>query len=87
VATIYMMARAQGQDLDAAVPGLSGMTALATLNSELAKRKNAGELGDPADSNSGILLGQVFGGTELARYYLSDSYHEITIALSDTSRL
>ena len=87
VATIYMMARAQGQDLDAAIPGMSGLTALGTLNSELAKRQNAGEHEDPADSNSGILLGQVFGGTELARYYLSDSYHEITIALADTSRL
>ncbi len=87
VATIYMMARAQGQDLDATIPGLSGMTALGAINSELAKRHQLGEQAEPAESNSGILLGQVFGGTELARYYLSDSYHEITITLADTSRL
>lgn len=105
VATINMMARAQGQDLDTSVPGLTGLTALPTLNSELAKRRQAeaeagaearagtraSEAPDPLDANSGILLGQVFGGAELARYYLSDSYHELSTALGGaapgTSRL
>lgn len=35
----------------------------------------------------GALLGQVLGGAELVRYYLSDSYHELVSALRDTSRL
>jgi len=40
----------------------------------------------PGDG-AGILLGQVSGGAELARYYLCDSYHELVAALRDTSRL
>ncbi len=35
----------------------------------------------------GILLGQVAGGAELARYYLSDNYHAVVSTLRDTSRL
>lgn len=35
----------------------------------------------------GILLGQVPGGSDLARYYLSDKYHELLSAIRDTSRL
>ncbi len=35
----------------------------------------------------GILLGQVPGGAELARYYLSDNYQDLLSAIRDTSRL
>ena len=41
----------------------------------------------PDGLDGGILLGQVPGGTELARYYVSDRYHELLSAIRDTSRL
>jgi hypothetical protein len=110
VASIYMMARAQGQDYDEpASPSLapsqnvpdkvhSQVTAKhavhVTAQSAVTPREPASETPSgkgivlqSVDVSSGILLGQVFGGAELARYYLSDSYNEIMAALADTSRL
>ena len=86
VATISMMARAQGQDLHSGGAGANETSGPVPRSSgrypiliDVAT--------DSAEPNSGILLGQVFGGAELARYYLSDSYDEITTVLADTSRL
>jgi hypothetical protein len=50
-------------------------------------RSQGEELAVVEGHGGGILLGQVSGGAELARYYLSDSYHELVSALRDTSRL
>jgi len=50
-------------------------------------RAQGEELAVVEGHGGGILLGQVAGGAELARYYLSDSYQDLTSALRDTSRL
>lgn len=50
-------------------------------------RAQGEELAVVEGHGGGILLGQVSGGAELARYYLSDSFHELVAALRDTSRL
>jgi hypothetical protein len=50
-------------------------------------RAQGEELAVVEGHGGGILLGQVSGGAELARYYLSDSYHDLVSSLRDTSRL
>jgi hypothetical protein len=50
-------------------------------------RAQGEELAVVEGHGGGILLGQVSGGAELARYYLSDSYHDLVGSLRDTSRL
>ena len=44
-------------------------------------------IGGSGRGQGGILLGQVPGGAELARYYLSDNYQDLLSAIRDTSRL
>jgi hypothetical protein len=50
-------------------------------------RAQGEELAVVEGHGGGILLGQVAGGAELARYYLSDSYNELAATLRDTTRL
>mgnify|MGYP000858266920 CR=1 FL=1 len=37
-------------------------------------------------ANSGVLIAQVPGGSELCLYYLSDEYHELSSGLRDSQR-
>ncbi|MFO0572929.1 MAG: tetratricopeptide repeat protein [Polyangia bacterium] len=41
----------------------------------------------PPPGSDTLALGQVSGDAELARFFLSDGYHALTLALRDTSRL
>lgn len=92
-ATIRTMARAQGEELeqveaDTGTHVDSGASESAgqdlaedwlTLAKGPESQVAASAVGKKGAS--GILLGQVTGGAELARYYLSSSYHELTAAL------
>lgn len=71
-AAVRMLVRIHGED-----PALSG------------EASPEGPVAGSGNSRSpgGILLGQVPGGAELARYYLSDNYQDLLSAIRDTSRL
>lgn len=71
-AAVRMLVRIHGED-----PALGGEPTADGGGSPPGSSRNPG----------GILLGQVPGGAELARYYLSDNYQDLLSAIRDTSRL
>ncbi len=72
-------------DLTAALRILVRLNGLSQLNGDETDATRGAQTAGQLDG--GILLGQVPGGAELARYYLSDKYHELLSAIRDTSRL
>lgn len=62
-------------------PSYSNLDALARASTA------AVSLSGPAIVEDTLVLGQVSGGAELARFFLSEGYHALTLALRDTSRL
>lgn len=62
-------------------PSYSNLDALARASTA------AMSLSGPVSVDDTLVLGQVSGGAELARFFLSEGYHALTLALRDTTRL
>jgi Tfp pilus assembly protein PilF len=62
-------------------PSYSNLDALARASTA------AVSLSGPVIVDDTLVLGQVSGGAELARFFLSEGYHALTLALRDTTRL
>lgn len=99
---VRMMARLQGEDLSAAetkaglaaavaalTPGASSADTPSYSNIDALARAStaAVSLSGPVVVDDTLVLGQVSGGAELARFFLSEGYHALTLALRDTTRL
>lgn len=66
---------------------LYGLSQLTVDEAGAARSPQGPDLPGREKIEAGLLLGQVPGGADLARYYLSDKYHELLSAIRDTSRL